>query len=178
MKFYREITHEEMSKIAQDPRVVYVLTSATNDHGLVNKNLFRLTPTSVNVDGIAVDPKTGEWSFKLRKKVYEDYTIYPTLADVNNYIKSVSKFWEVGAYNEVIGWNMPESVVLEAKHNTEQVGFFRLCFKGNPPSKDWEDIVFAAKRELEFLDKDNYAVFTKEIEDFESRAREYYKNKP
>ena len=177
MKFFREITHEEMTKIAQNPKVVYVLTSATNDHGLVNKNLYRLTPTSVNVDGIAIDPKTGEWSFKLRKKVYEDYTIDPTLTDVNDYIKSISKFWEVGAYNEVIGWNMPESVVLEAKHNTEQVGFFRLCFKKNPPPKDWSDIVFAAKRELDFVDKDTYTLFTDEIAAFEARAREYYKDK-
>ena len=174
MKFSRDITNEEMSKIAKDPGVVYVLTSASNDHGLVNKHLYRLTPTAVTVEGISVDPNTQEWSFRLHNSKFKNYTIYPTLSDVNEYIKSISKFWEVGAFNEVIGWNMPESVVLASKHDTEQMAYLRLCFKLETPPKEWKAVVTSARRELQFLDKETYEVFEKEIEEFEDRSRKYY----
>lgn len=176
MEFSREITHEEMSKIAKDPGVVYVLTKAENDHGLVNKRLYRLVSTSVNIDGIRVDPETGEWSFKLRNPNYEAYKVFPTLSDVNEYIKSISKFWEVGSYNEVIGWNQPESVVLAAKQETEQMEYLRLRMGVEPPSREWRALLKAGQRELQFLDEEHYKAFEQELNAYEAKARKYYRD--
>ena len=174
MKFSRDITHEEMTKIANGDAVVYVLTSGDNDHGLVDKHLYRVMPVEVAVDGIGVEPKTGEWYFQLRNPKYQEYKIYPTLKDVNEYIKSISKFWEVGSYNEVIGWNKPEAVVLEAKQHTEKLAYVTSVMNIEPPVKDWKAFVKAGQRELQFLDKERYEKSSSELKAYEERARKHY----
>lgn len=176
MRFSRDITHEEMKKIAEGDAVVYVLTSGDRDHGLVNKHLVRIMPTSVNVDGIGVDPETDEWFFQLRQSQYQSYLIYPTLKDVNDYIKSISKFWEVGAYNEVIGWNHPESVVLAAKQETEQLAFVKSAMGVEPPVKEWKAYVKAGQRELQYLDEEHYKKFEAALKAYEEKCRKYYKD--
>ena len=174
MKFSREITHEEMKKIVDEVGCVYVLTQATNEHGLLNKHLYRVTPVPVNVDGIKVNTSTDEWEFKLRNEAYDEHIIYPTLADVNEKIKGMSAFWEVGSYDEVIGWNKPEAVVLQAKQSTERVQFLRIRMKAERPSDDWKSILKECLNELEFLDKDTHAEFLAEIKAYEDKCRKYF----
>ena len=180
MKFSREITKEEMKKIATDTGVVYVLLQATNEHGLVNKGLYRLTSLPVRVDGIEVDPETDEWSFKLRDSQYEECLIYPTLSDVNEKIKKSSEkgFWEVVGNNEVVGWNMPEAVVIESKQITEDMLFRRGRMGIEPPSRDWKALVKGGQRDLEKIsDEGIYKAYEADLIAFEKKARAYYNDK-
>lgn len=175
MHFFRETTIEELNRIASDEGVVYVLTKATNNHGLPNRQLYALSPVEVEINEVYTD-KNGEPALKLTKQFYEGYTIYPTLEDVNEKIKSVSKYWFYTDKGHVIGWNLPYNVFREARRKYELRNYIVLETKNPKPKLYWKTIINEGYELLTDLSSEDCDLLIKLLGEYEKRARDKYKD--
>lgn len=127
MKFVRPITHEEMLDIANnrndDPSglpSVYILAT-DNNIPFGDGKIYRVYGKRITVSGIKVDPKTEEWFFELDEPVWPNVPFYPTLKEINEYVKSISKFWDVPNYDIVVGYNVDEATLNQTREEFEAV---------------------------------------------------------
>ena len=188
MIFSREITEEEMNSIVSQKssnpsfRPCVYLLECDNEHGYASKDLYRTysVPVPVVPDKLSIDTNTGEKAFIFSDDapyVRESQKIYPTLEDVNNEIKRISAFWEVVGMDRVIGWNLPEARVVEAKKKLESAELNRIMMQLDTPPTHWKLIVEEGKRDLETLEGADKEELSKALTDFEERARKYYGEK-
>lgn len=176
MKFYREPTYEELNKILLTNGVVYVLTSATNNHGLPDRHLFAIKPTEVHAIDMCADKRTGRPALVLREKRYEEYTIYPTLEDVNEKIKSISRYWFYNDDGQVIGWNLPYNRYREALRKLDLMSYIYEEAKNPNPQRYWRTILTEGHDLIKDLTDVDARLFIDLLDEYEERARDAYED--
>ena len=183
MIFSREVSHDEMMDIANnrnnDPSgepSCYILRCDGDNYG--DPDLFKMYSVRKEITGIRIDPVTEAWTFIVEdpeEEVMMNTRVFPTLADVNEHIKSCVRFWQTDGLGAVYGWNRDEVAFHKTYDAYVERSTSKLFMTQNYIGENWKEVIEKARIEADSIIKpDDKDEFLKLISDFEKRAKEKY----